>query len=197
MMARKVDPTKRERLLDIAAELFLAKGYDAATMQELADLSGLHKSSLYYYFKSKEDLLKQLTSDSQSKSVKMLDKARLENEGGDALIVAISLAIEQTLTDVARVSLVLRQKPGSDIGDEVIARRRDYDIKVTALINEAQKHGKVRDDIPAALLARLILGMVSWLVEWYRPDRTRYKQDVIRKAILSILETGILVNESN
>ena len=152
-MARKVDPTKRERLLDIAAELFLAKGYDAATMQELADLSGLHKSSLYYYFKSKEDLLKQLTSDSQSKSVKMLDKARLENEGGDALIVAISLAIEQTLTDVARVSLVLRQKPGSDIGDEVIARRRDYDIKVTALINEAQKHGKVRDDIPAALLA--------------------------------------------
>ena len=127
----------------------------------------------------------------------MLDKARLENEGGDALIVAISLAIEQTLTDVARVSLVLRQKPGSDIGDEVIARRRDYDIKVTALINEAQKHGKVRDDIPAALLARLILGMVSWLVEWYRPDRTRYKQDVIRKAILSILETGILVNESN
>ena len=196
-MARKVDPTKRERLLDIAAELFLAKGYDAATMQELADLSGLHKSSLYYYFKSKEDLLKQLTSDSQSKSVKMLDKARLENEGGDALIVAISLAIEQTLADVARVSLVLRQKPGSDIGDEVIARRRDYDIKVTALINEAQKHGKVRDDIPAALLARLILGMVSWLVEWYRPDRTRYKQDVIRKAILSILETGILVNESN
>ena len=196
-MARKVDPTKRERLLDIAAELFLAKGYDAATMQELADLSGLHKSSLYYYFKSKEDLLKQLTSDSQSKSVKMLDRARLENEDGDALIVAISLAIEQTLTDVARVSLVLRQKPGSDIGDEVIARRRDYDIKVTALINEAQKHGKVRDDIPAALLARLILGMVSWLVEWYRPDRTRYKQDVIRKAILSILETGILVNESN
>ena len=196
-MARKVDPTKRERLLDIAAELFLAKGYDAATMQELADLSGLHKSSLYYYFKSKEDLLKQLTSDSQSKSVKMLDKARLENEDGDALIVAISLAIEQTLTDVARVSLVLRQKPGSDIGDEVIARRRDYDIKVTALINEAQKHGKVRDDIPASLLARLILGMVSWLVEWYRPDRTRYKQDVIRKAILSILETGILVNESN
>ena len=197
MMARKVDPTKRERLLDIAAELFLAKGYDAATMQELADLSGLHKSSLYYYFKSKEDLLKQLTSDSQSKSVKMLDKARLESKDGDALIVAIGLAIEQTLTDVARVSLVLRQKPGSDIGDEVIARRRDYDIKVTALINEAQKHGKVRDDIPAALLARLILGMVSWLVEWYRPDRTRYKQDVIRKAILSILETGILVNESN
>ena len=196
-MARKVDPTKRERLLDIAAELFLAKGYDAATMQELADLSGLHKSSLYYYFKSKEDLLKQLTSDSQSKSVKMLDKARLESKDGDALIVAIGLAIEQTLTDVARVSLVLRQKPGSDIGDEVIARRRDYDIKVTALINEAQKHGKVRDDIPAALLARLILGMVSWLVEWYRPDRTRYKQDVIRKAILSILETGILVNESN
>jgi len=196
-MARKVDPTKRERLLDIAAELFLAKGYDAATMQELADLSGLHKSSLYYYFKSKEDLLKQLTSASQSKSVKMLDKARLESEDGDALIVAISLAIEQTLTDVARVSLVLRQKPGSDIGDEVIARRREYDIKVTALINEAQKHGKVRDDIPAALLARLILGMVSWLVEWYRPDRTRYKQDVIRKAILSILETGILVNESN
>ena len=40
-MPRKTDPKNLERVLDAAAELFLAEGYDAATMQQLADKLGL------------------------------------------------------------------------------------------------------------------------------------------------------------
>ena len=57
-MARKTDPKNFERVLDAAATLFLDVGYDAASMQQLADRLGLHKSSLYHYVDSKEDLLK-------------------------------------------------------------------------------------------------------------------------------------------
>ncbi|MFG2142090.1 ScbR family autoregulator-binding transcription factor [Streptomyces sp. NPDC048650] len=47
--------TKRQ-LLEGAAAVFNRRGYDAATIQEILDESGLTKGSLYYHFESKEEL---------------------------------------------------------------------------------------------------------------------------------------------
>jgi TetR/AcrR family transcriptional regulator, cholesterol catabolism regulator len=47
-----------EEILGIAAEVFLDKGYEAATVREIATRAGLlNQGSLYYYIESKEDLL--------------------------------------------------------------------------------------------------------------------------------------------
>ncbi len=43
-MPRQTDPKNLERLLGASAELFLVEGYDGASMQQLADSVGLHKS---------------------------------------------------------------------------------------------------------------------------------------------------------
>ena len=123
-MARKTDPKNFERVLDTAAELFLSEGYDAATMQQLADRLGLHKSSLYHYVDSKEDLLKHLIDEAQTTAENDLDVAEQDLENG--YLTALKLAIEQTLNDRSRVSLVLRQKPGSATGDGAITRRRSW-----------------------------------------------------------------------
>ena len=47
----------RERVRAAAIELFGEKGYDGASMSEIADRVGLAKPSLYNYYRSKEDLL--------------------------------------------------------------------------------------------------------------------------------------------
>lgn len=47
----------RERILQCAEELFYARGYDAAGVQEIADRAGISKPTLYYYFGSKRGLL--------------------------------------------------------------------------------------------------------------------------------------------
>lgn len=47
----------RNRLVDAARELFLEKGYEAASVTEILQKSGVNSGSLYYYFKSKEELL--------------------------------------------------------------------------------------------------------------------------------------------
>lgn len=46
----------KERLLDAAQELMLAKGFVATTVDEICAASGLTKGSFFHYFKSKEDL---------------------------------------------------------------------------------------------------------------------------------------------
>jgi AcrR family transcriptional regulator len=194
-MSRKTDPKKLERVLEAASDLFLSEGYDAASMQQLADKLGLHKSSLYHYVDGKEDLLEQLTRSAQDTAEADLSTA--EQDPGNGFLTALSLAVDQTLNDVGRTSLVLRQKTGTETGDAVVERRRAYDRRLSKLITEAQATGKMRDDIHPMLLARLTMGMVAWLVEWYDPALSRFEPEEIRAAALALVTSGLVVPDED
>jgi AcrR family transcriptional regulator len=47
----------RERILDIALELFIDKGFDKTSLREIAEKLGFSKAALYYHFASKDDIL--------------------------------------------------------------------------------------------------------------------------------------------
>jgi AcrR family transcriptional regulator len=49
--------TTRERILDVALDLFVEKGYDKTSLREIAERMGFTKAALYYHFTSKSDLL--------------------------------------------------------------------------------------------------------------------------------------------
>ena len=51
------NPPRMEELLNVAARLFHEKGVKATSLAEIGDELGMNKASLYYYIKSKEDLL--------------------------------------------------------------------------------------------------------------------------------------------
>lgn len=54
---RRKDSDKERHILITAMKLFSSKSYNRTSMQEIADICGISKGSLYVYFKSKEDLL--------------------------------------------------------------------------------------------------------------------------------------------
>ena len=58
MTERRTD--MRERILDVALELFNEQGYDATSLREIAERLGVTKAALYYHFKSKADILLEL-----------------------------------------------------------------------------------------------------------------------------------------
>src|SRR5580692_1433698 len=47
----------RERILNVALDLFTEKGYDGTSLREIAERLGVTKAALYYHFASKEDIL--------------------------------------------------------------------------------------------------------------------------------------------
>jgi AcrR family transcriptional regulator len=47
----------RERILDVALELFTAQGFDGTSMREIAERLGISKPAIYYHFASKEEIL--------------------------------------------------------------------------------------------------------------------------------------------
>lgn len=53
-------PSTRERILDIALELFTEHGYDKTSLRDIAERLGMTKAALYYHFERKEDILLEL-----------------------------------------------------------------------------------------------------------------------------------------
>jgi AcrR family transcriptional regulator len=47
----------RERILDVALDLFVEHGYEGASLRQIAEIMGFSKAALYYHFASKDDLL--------------------------------------------------------------------------------------------------------------------------------------------
>ncbi len=50
-------PTTRDRILDVALELFTTQGFDGTSLREIAERLDITKAALYYHFESKEDIL--------------------------------------------------------------------------------------------------------------------------------------------
>lgn len=67
---QRLDENKRRQLLQTATREFAAKGFDAASLNEILSASGLGKSSYYYYFEDKEDLYATCLLDALSRMFK-------------------------------------------------------------------------------------------------------------------------------
>ncbi|PKL35587.1 MAG: hypothetical protein CVV44_18825 [Spirochaetae bacterium HGW-Spirochaetae-1] len=66
---------KRNRIIDIAQEIFFSKGFDTATMDEIAKSAGYNKRTMYLYFKDKEDLFLAVVLRGQKILVTKLEEA--------------------------------------------------------------------------------------------------------------------------
>ncbi len=56
----------RSRLRELALEMFAEQGYEKTSLREIAERLGVTKAALYYYFKSKEDIVRSLVEDYMS-----------------------------------------------------------------------------------------------------------------------------------
>ena len=75
---RKADPLKldqvRDEILRAAMELFTKYGIDKTTMENIAEAAGKGKSTLYYYFKTKEDVFSAAATVEHGKILQLLEK---------------------------------------------------------------------------------------------------------------------------
>ena len=53
----------RSRLRELALQMFAEQGYEKTSLREIAERLGVTKAALYYYFKSKEDIVRSLVED--------------------------------------------------------------------------------------------------------------------------------------
>jgi AcrR family transcriptional regulator len=72
----------RARILEVALDLFTARGLQQTSLREIADRLGLTKPALYYHFTSRDDLVRSLMQPFVDDGDALLD--RVERDGADA-----------------------------------------------------------------------------------------------------------------
>lgn len=102
-MARSKHPEETVNLiLDVAFRLFIEKGYESTSIQDIIDnLGGLSKGAIYHHFKSKEDILVAVTDRMTEESNRILAviRDRSDLNGKEKLKAIFKESIERPVLD--------------------------------------------------------------------------------------------------
>jgi AcrR family transcriptional regulator len=164
-------PYDIETVTDAAVRVFNRRGYEAASMEDVARETGITKSSLYYHVSGKEELLARALERGFKWLLGVLEEPGAKS--GTPLerlrhIVYRSVII--TLEFVQEVELLQRVKGNTPTEREAMARRRRFDREVAALVRQAAAAGQIDSGVDAGLLTRLIFGMGNSITQWYRHE---------------------------
>ena len=97
----------RERILDIAQELFTRQGYDKTSLRDIAERLGITKAALYYYFERKEEILLELHLRLHAMGTTLLDELEAAPDGPARVALWPRLAEEMIDFMVENRELVL------------------------------------------------------------------------------------------
>lgn len=154
-----LEAERQTRLFDSAAEEFSARGYEAASLNQILEKSGMSKSSLYYYFEDKADLFTSLVERSVTylwREIGGFDLGALTAENfWDELEAHVHRAVgimSQNVWYVKLARMFFRLR-GEAKGIEKTGRLFEAATRfVDNVLSRGQELGVVRTDLPQSLL---------------------------------------------
>jgi len=162
-------------VVDAAIKLFYEKGYAASSIQDVADMVGVLKGSLYYYISSKEDLLFRILSESHEQArTLMKEVSELDLTAADRLRAFLERMYLWYLEHIERVSLYFNQQQylTGENRTEMLDQQREFDRYVRDLLAEAKQEGSLRANLDIKLASFFVLGALNSIPMWYKPSGT-------------------------
>jgi len=184
--------TRLEEVLQSAANIFFAKGFHATSIEDVARDVGMLKGSLYYYIKSKDDLLFQLLlagiEDSDAYIARQIDTA---GDPLEQLERAIRAQINYIIKNRVQFGLFLHEfdSLSGKRQHKLISVMSRYNSRFVELVKRGQEQGKIIEGEPWVIVNG-ILGMCNWLYRWYDADEISDPEQV-KQIFLRMLLQGI------
>ena len=107
---RKPREERWEELINVATQVFYEKGYDGASLQDIADRLGMLKGSVYYYIRTKEDLMFEVISTVHREGLAVVqDRADSEGDPLQRLENVIAGHVEHTCRNLVSTAVFLHE----------------------------------------------------------------------------------------
>ncbi|HWS89602.1 MAG TPA: TetR/AcrR family transcriptional regulator [Pyrinomonadaceae bacterium] len=195
--AQKKSAPTNERLAEIyrtAAQIILRKGYDATSVNDIANALGMTKAGLYHYINGKKELLFDIMnfglweldeevatpareiSDPAARLRFIIDAhARLVTRGQGAITILVD---EVTALTPAQHRKITQSK------------RKYFDF-LRETLNELKAAGKMQD-VNTTAAAFSLLGMINWLSRWFQQggalDEQQAADEIVKIALHGLLK---------
>ncbi len=165
---RKEDRT--DHIYRVAAEIMCRKGYEATSMNDIADGVGLTKAGVYHYIRGKEDLLYEIMSFGMDQvDADVIAPAREIEDAELRLRTMIERHATRIMEQGGAVTILLEEMTALTPAHQRVIRnrKRAYFEMFRKTIEELLTQGKLRDVDPT-VAAFSVFGMILWISRWYR-----------------------------
>lgn len=192
-MVKIVFRGRKDAIMASAAKMFYAKGFHATTIQDIATEVGMLKGSLYYYIKSKEDMLYELLMDVITRGEAHIeDKIAGVADPVEKLRQAVEGHIEHIIENQVRVGLFLHEfnTLTGNRRQKVREIMQRFQNRFVEIIREGQAKGSFTNGSPL-LIANGILGMCNWICRWYHGLHSP-TLETVQKTFAQLVLSGVV-----
>jgi AcrR family transcriptional regulator len=189
-------PKNREKIREIqsvVAPLFAYKGYHSTSMREIARELGMNQSSLYHYFRSKEEILFELMNDAVDNALTTLK----EICAGDLLprdkLYNILHFYTRYYAGAPERLILLVNEQGSLNSEHrriLVDKQRRYVHLFKEVFEELAEH-QLTKEIPPSVAIFAFLGMVHYTIIWY-DKKGHVGLEELANSFVEIFTKGIL-----
>jgi AcrR family transcriptional regulator len=168
------------QIYDQAALLFAERGFAATTPQDIAEAVGISRQALYYYVKSKDEILARLVSDV---SVPIVEQGRAIAAGPGDPCTRLRELVRHAVVDRAanRTRFLLLERSESalpaDVAEGFLQSRRAALAFWRELIEEGIAQGYFRA-VDARVAALSMIGMCNWVAWWFDPEKGHHVESI-------------------
>ncbi|MCI0449655.1 MAG: TetR/AcrR family transcriptional regulator [Chlorobi bacterium] len=189
-----MEKSRKEQIIQSAAKLFKEKGFEAASMRDIARTLGIEAASLYSHIKSKDEILELICFRTADELIKAIDEVNdLYFNAEEKLSMAIKNHVKIITENLDSSSVFLREwrhltKPKLK---EFISLRDRYENGFKQILVNGENENVF--DAPDKKFAVLtILSALNWLTEWYNPNG-KMTPDEIAEHLTEFILTGLRV----
>lgn len=164
---RRRPEERAAEILDAARRVFSARGYEGASMQEIARHAGVVEGTLYTYFESKRDLLFQVLRRFYGELIEDVEAGLRERRSTEGRIrFLIQRHLEAFTADLDLCRLVIREiRPDRELYRESVRElNRRYTAPALRAIEEGIERGELRPELRPATVRDLIYGSIEHAV---------------------------------
>ena len=173
----------RERIYNVAMELFRSQGFEQTTVAQIAETADIAPATFFNHFQGKNALLGQMTAEVLDTLEAMLDEAlETADSTRDRLLGFAARAAERIAEsrDLGRNVLLELIRAEYEPGGQLPYLARIHE-PIVALLRSGQDRGEVRRDQDASFLAEMVVGILNapvtnWLADPDYPIEQRLRQ---------------------
>lgn len=182
---------KKQAVIAEAAKAFGRRGYKNVSLDEIALALNVTKPALYYYFKSKQELIYECHELSMRIGDEVLQDAIASEANGYERIAAFVRNYVELLTDRLGAAAILRDVSAMTPADQkkIRLRRRKFDLQLRKVLEDGIQDGSIEPCDPK-LAVFWFMAAVGSISQWYDPNGS-LRGHQVADAFINFLSNGI------
>jgi TetR/AcrR family fatty acid metabolism transcriptional regulator len=191
-----VPEDKRQLILDAAVRVFARKGYHTSRVGDIAEEAGVAHGLLYHYFKSKDELLETIFSNTWTLMLEAISGVESLDESARETLRKVSAIVLRAWRDTPDIVRVLvREVTRSPHLQQEIGETEQAFAALERVIRKGQQAGEFRDDVEPRFASFIFYGALEEILTgWVMGQLPDTEEDVrlAERTVVEMLCDGLL-----